>query len=70
VKVRRALALAAMGLLVVPDLVVHHHGGPPWHAWPGFDLAFGVVGCAVIVIASKALGRAFLQRPDGPGDQT
>jgi len=54
------LAAAAVAL----DLVAHPHGDTWWHHTPGFDLIFGFAGCAVIVIVSKALGKAGLQRPE------
>jgi len=54
------LAAATVAL----DLLAHPHGDTWWHHTPGFDLIFGFVGCAVIVIVSKALGKAALQRPE------
>ncbi len=57
---------------VALDLVAHPHGEAWWHHTPGFDLLYGFAGCAVIVIVSKALGKAGLQRPEHvdetPGD--
>jgi hypothetical protein len=49
------------------DLLAHPHGETWWHHTPGFDLLFGFVGCALIVVVSKALGKAALQRPERPG---
>ena len=46
------------------DLLAHPHGDSWWHHTPGFDLLFGFAGCAVIVVVSKALGKAALQRPE------
>lgn len=34
------------------------------YLFPGFYAAFGFVGCAVIVIVSKRLGKHLLQRPE------
>jgi hypothetical protein len=34
-----------------------------WHAVPGFDLFYGLLGCVAIVLISKAAGKWFLQRP-------
>jgi hypothetical protein len=49
--------------LALPSLLgVHWH-----HAWedlPGFYAWYGGAGCAVIVVASKALGRWLLQKPE------
>lgn len=54
-------ALAAM--LVVLDLAgAHAHAESWWHAMPSFDLLYGVAGCIAIVIVSKLLGSAWLQR--------
>lgn len=65
---RRAWAAGTLlaGGTVVLELAYGHgaHGAAPWHAWPLFDLAFGLLGCALIVVASKGLGRAFLQKPE------
>ncbi len=44
------------------DFLGHPHGETWWHHLPGFDLIFGLVGCAVIVFVSKALGKSWLQR--------
>jgi hypothetical protein len=51
---------------VVLEIVFRHAAHPrlPWHAIPAFDLVFGFLGCAVIVVVSKALGRAGLQKPE------
>ena len=54
------LAAATVAL----DLLAHPHGDTWWHHTPGFDLVFGFVGCVVIVVVSKALGKAALQRPE------
>lgn len=54
------LAVATVGL----DLLAHPHGETWWHHAPGFDLFYGFAGCALIVIVSKALGKAGLQRPE------
>lgn len=41
---------------------------PWWHRSPAFHAVYGVVGCVLIVVASKALGKAWLQRPEGRDD--
>lgn len=33
--------------------------------FPGYYAAFGFVGCVVIILASKWLGKHWLQRPEG-----
>lgn len=61
---RATLALAVLTvLLVVPEFL-----GARGHHPPGFHAAVGVVSCIVVVLVSKALGKAFLQRPEEPHD--
>jgi hypothetical protein len=57
-----ALAAATVAL----ELALRHSAHPvfAWHALPGFDLGYGFLGCALIVVMSKALGRAFVQKPE------
>ena len=55
------IGAAAAGTLAL-DLLADPHGEAWWHHLPGFDLVYGFVGCAAIVIGSKALGKAWLQR--------
>ncbi len=51
---------------VVLEVLFRHAGHPvfAWHSLPAFDLVFGALGCGLIVVVSKALGRAFLQKPE------
>ena len=58
-----ALVLGAV-LVALPWVVPVEHHGAAWDAIPAFWALFGFVGCAVIVLASKALGHALLQRPE------
>jgi hypothetical protein len=66
--VRGAWTLAAglAAATVALDVAFRHaaHAVYAWHALPGFDLAYGFLGCALIVVASKALGRAGVQKPE------
>lgn len=39
-----------------------------WHRVPGFQAVYGLLGCVLIVIVSKALGKFWLQRPEGGDD--
>lgn len=56
----RTLGLAALtALLVVPEFL-----GARGHHPPGFHAAVGVVACIVVVLVSKALGKALLQGPE------
>ena len=45
----------------------------PAHTWvehlPGFWTVFGLVGCVLIIILSKAYGHAGIMRPEEPGDE-
>ena len=61
---RWALTAAGAVALSALDLLAHPHGETWWHSIPGFDLVYGVVGCVAIVVASKALGKMWLQRPE------
>ena len=40
------------------------HGDHWWHLLPGFDLLYGFIGCVAIVMVSKAIGSAWLQRDE------
>ncbi|HVR28198.1 MAG TPA: hypothetical protein VMS86_01580 [Thermoanaerobaculia bacterium] len=61
-----AVAGAVAAATVALELAFRHAAHPvyPWHSMPGFDLACGLAGCWVIVVVSKALGRAGLERPE------
>lgn len=65
---RRAWALGGLlaGATIVLQVVFRHAAHPHyrWHAVPAFELVFGFLGCALVVVASKALGRAGLQKPE------
>ena len=55
-----------LGVVVVGtgalDVLAHPHGDSWWHHLLGFDLVYGFAGCVAIVVGSKALGKAWLQR--------
>lgn len=61
-----ALAAALMAASLLAEIVAHEgaHALSWWHALPAFDFAYGVAGCLVIILVSKALGKAWLQRPE------
>ena len=50
----------------VVDTALRHFAHPVfwWHAIPAFDLVYGFVGCAAIVLLSKWLGHRFLMRDE------
>ena len=60
--VRWALVVAAVAGTLALDLRAHPHGETWWHYLAGFDYVYGCLGCVAIVIVSKALGKAGLQR--------
>jgi len=61
---RWALLVAGAVALSLLDLLGHPHGEDWWHHVPGFDLLYGLAGCLLIVIGSKALGKLGIQRPE------
>ncbi len=56
-----AAIVAAVGF----DVVFPYYSHPEswWHTTPGFDLVYGLVGCAAIVLFSKWLG-THVSRPE------
>lgn len=57
------------GCLTLGTLLLQYFGPehPYPHAWdhiPLFYAAFGFVGCVLIILVSKALGKRFLQKPE------
>jgi uncharacterized membrane protein YdcZ (DUF606 family) len=56
-----AAGLIALSLPYVLDAHAHHGF---WDRVPGWWAWFGGVGCALIVLVSKALGQAVLQQPE------
>jgi hypothetical protein len=62
---RLTLGLAVLlAFLVVVEVVLHASHGVP----PGTWGVFGALGCAVLIVVSKALGKAGLQRPEPPDE--
>lgn len=70
------LALTGMivGITAALEIVYRHPGHAAfwWHSTPVFDFLYGLAGCVAIVLISKWLGHAGLQRhedyygDDGP----
>jgi hypothetical protein len=54
------LALVALEATVIP----HYHPEFPWHYVPGYSAMIGLFGCIVVVMISKWLGKALLQRSE------
>jgi hypothetical protein len=57
-----AITAAALVAGVVADVLV---GATP----PGFIAVYSFVGCLVIIVVSKWLGKLFLQRPEPADDE-
>ena len=63
------VCLAMLALLVIadaiPGLVDKEHAHTSVERFPAFWAVFGFVGCAILIIASKAFGHAgIMQRED------
>lgn len=58
------LAVFAATVLLEIFFVDFDHAHLPWHRVPGFDIIFGFAGSVALIMASKALGKHFLQRPE------
>ncbi len=57
------------GLITLGTLILQYFGPehPYPHAWdhiPLFYAAYGFIGCILIIIVSKALGKRLLQKPE------
>lgn len=69
----RQLAIAAVvgvATILLP-LVFPVEQHFPWDGIPGFYAIFGAVGCGVLVVVSKWLGRVLLAKPaDWWGDES
>ncbi|MCJ7681093.1 MAG: hypothetical protein MUP70_10245 [Candidatus Aminicenantes bacterium] len=60
-----ALIVLAVGSLLAGFLNSGAHGpGHWWDSIPGFFIFFGFVGCALLIVFSKALGKAFLLKKE------
>jgi hypothetical protein len=55
---------ALLVVLILAEATVYPHYQPafPWHFIPGYAAGIGLVGCIVVVIVSKWLGKSVLQR--------
>ncbi len=57
-----AAGLGLTVVLVFGALVLAKQAGRFWERVPVFEAAFGFLGCLLIIIVSKALGRLFIQK--------
>lgn len=57
---------ATIVVLVLAEALFFPHYSPkfPWHHVPGYAAMIGLLGSIVVVLISKWLGKAFLQRPE------
>ena len=64
----KRISLITLGALIVfvllDVLVFAREGDYFWYNIPGYFAVFGFVGCIVIVLASKWIGHAWLQRDE------
>ena len=69
--VRVCLVLLAVLVLldVIPGLVDKQHAHTQAEHWPGFWAVFGFVGCAVLILVSKAFGHAGIMQPEDYYDE-
>ncbi len=65
----KLLFYVGLGLIVVAEVVLplifgpgHPHFG--FESFPAFGSIYGLVSCAVIIIVSKLIGKAWLMRPE------
>ncbi len=67
------LCLAAMALLVLLASIPALSGTEHAHTWiekiPGFWAIFGFLGCAVLILASKAFGHAGIMKREDYYDE-
>jgi uncharacterized membrane protein len=64
------IMLGVMAALVVADfLVPPKYARYPWDAWSGFGALYGFVSCVLIIVVSKALGKALLYKPEDYYDE-
>ena len=65
--------LVGLALLVVldavPGVVDKSHVHTEVERWPGFWAVFGLVGCAFLVVASKAFGKLGIMRGEDYYDE-
>jgi hypothetical protein len=60
------LAVVLLVLVAIEALWVPHSSPRfPWHHVPGYAAIIGLGACLIVVQLSKALGKWFLQRPEG-----
>ena len=59
------IVLVIMAMLVIADLLIEPaYIRYPWDGIGGVGAIYGFVSCVVIIVVSKALGYAFLYKPE------
>ncbi len=61
-RLKFAAGLALTLVLVLAALMLAKQAGHFWERILVFEAAFGFLGCLLLVIVSKALGRLFIQK--------
>lgn len=69
--VKVCLALLFLLVLVdaIPLVVDKSHAHTEVEKWPGFWAVFGLVGCAFLIVASKAFGKLGIMREEDYYDE-
>jgi len=67
------VCLVVLALLVIldalPAVVDKSHAHTEVEKWPGFWAVFGLVGCAFLIVASKAFGKLGIMREEDYYDE-
>ncbi|KJS85499.1 MAG: hypothetical protein JM58_08670 [Peptococcaceae bacterium BICA1-8] len=63
-KVLTICGILSVILLLLDIIFVEPHGHYFWQTFKGFDVIYGFVGCAAIIVISKKLGKLFIQRDE------
>jgi hypothetical protein len=58
------LALLTLATLGLPFLDRDHAHAHAWEGIPLFYAAFGFVGCLLLIVIAKLLGKAVLEKPE------
>ncbi|WCJ60390.1 hypothetical protein NXS98_04460 [Fontisphaera persica] len=69
VKVCLAILAVLVLLDAVPGVVDKSHAHTQIERWPGFWAIFGVVGCALLIVVSKAFGKLGIMRKEDYYDE-
>ena len=59
-----ALGILTLASIIIEFFFISGHDEHWWSAVPIFYIIFGFIGCAVIIIVSKAIGKIFLLREE------